>query len=220
MANLPGYCPSCGTIFSVPNIVGGGGNVRITMIGNVINCPNPKCGKTARLADGEFNINANEASLISGPPLTRTILNQLQNISNRAKAHEITPEEAVEQVAQIAPELGRVMERAITLGLPILSFLVALIALYLQYEGNRSSDEFETAALSLMARQTQAVEVLATSKKDEPNNRVDDKGSNPAKAKADKKSVTVKSPSKRRNHINDERRRKLIEQRKDFPRGR
>ncbi|UVK54927.1 hypothetical protein DBIPINDM_001407 [Mesorhizobium sp. AR02] len=218
MANMPGYCPSCGTIFAASNIVGGGGNARITMIGNVTTCPNPRCGKPARLADGEFNINADDVSLVSGPPLTRAILEQLQDIARQAQAEEITPQEAVHRAAQIDPALGQLMSRFLRLGLSALAFLVPLIALYIQREDSKASAQFYKAALEVLTRQAEAAE--KTSKEVERSNRIEPKGEAPAKAKADKKPVTVKGPSKRRHQVNKERRRKLIAERKDFPRGR
>ncbi|RUU85558.1 hypothetical protein EOB59_31730 [Mesorhizobium sp. M7A.F.Ca.MR.176.00.0.0] len=215
------FCPVHG-IFPAFGTVGisGGGTIEISHC--VVDCPHPKCGRECEILPGEYTAKEDGKpwEYKVGSSISPEALNALRGIVERIQRNELTPEEAVEQVAQVAPKLGRLMERSITMGLPVLSFLVALIALYLQYEGNRSSDEFETAALDLMARQTKAVEVLVTSKNDERKNRVDDKGRSPTKAKTGKKPVAVKSPSKRRNHVNDERRRKLVQQRKDFPRGR
>ncbi|HEY4192469.1 MAG TPA: hypothetical protein VGM46_07465 [Mesorhizobium sp.] len=171
----------------------------------------------AKLVDGVFNTRGGELEMVSGPPISRAILHKLEEIARRAKAHEITPEDAVKQAAEVAPVLGRIMGRFMVLGLPILTLLIALISLYLQYEGNRSSDEFESDALQLLERQVHAVELLAASANKEPENGVTKKSSGPTKVTPKKKPVVIKTPSKRRKNVNNARRQQHVEHKKSFP---
>lgn len=151
MAEVPCYCPHCGTIFAATNIIGGGDGYPATVhfVDSRTNCPN--CGKWANIVDGEFILADDTLSLRSGPPLSRAIVDQLQRIAERVRDAEITPQQAVEEAAQIDPALGSLFAKYVVFGLPI---LLAILTLWQQHQGNVSSSEASAAMLAEMQKQT------------------------------------------------------------------
>jgi hypothetical protein len=218
MPSIPGYCPHCGAVFDGRGGIHIGNSTGVVTSGNRMTCP--RCGRLANLVDGTFNAKDKKLELVSGPPLTRAVIGKLEEIARQAKAHEITAEEAVKQIAEVDPVLGRLISRYMVTGLPLLALIVSIIALYLQYQGNIASDEFERKALLLMERQVQATEMLSGSKHQQSDSSVNQKGEGPSEAQANQKSMAVKRPSHRRKDVNAARRKAHIERRRAFPRHR
>jgi hypothetical protein len=54
----------------------------------------------ANLVDGTFNTNGDKLEMVSGPPLTKAILEALSLLAERVQNHEITPIEAVAEAAE------------------------------------------------------------------------------------------------------------------------
>jgi predicted RNA-binding Zn-ribbon protein involved in translation (DUF1610 family) len=215
MPSVPAYCSHCGQIFD------GSGGIHISncadirLIGNRMTCPN--CGHLARIVDGTFSETGNGLELVDGPELTRLILDHFRNIATRAQTKEITPQEAILEATQLNPKLGRLMELFIQIGLPALAVLISLVGLYLQYEGGVSTDEFEARAIQLLERQVQISQTLADSKRVSPDDSVQCQRDKRTESKDRKKSVSLRSASKRRKIVNDERRKQHAERRKLFP---
>jgi hypothetical protein len=214
MASVPGYCPHCGHIFDGRGGIHIEGGSNITFIGNSVTCPN--CGRMANLVDGTFNERGHGLELVSGPPLTRAILEQLQEIARKARTSEITPEAALKQIEAIDPSLGGLLRRVPYVQL--LSVMLSLIALYIAFEGNRSSSEFQNEAINLLRRQTDAVEIIAGRSIQERDSGGETGRDRNAEAETLKKRMALKSPSKRRAEVNKERRDALKRRRLAFPR--
>ena len=158
----------------------------ISMSGSVTDCP--RCGATARFADGIFSeYGRGRLEIISGPAETREIFQQLYGVAQKARSGEISKQEAINQARAIDPRLGGIVERFLLLGLPALAVLASLIGVYLQFQGNRSTAEFEREALRLLERQTLAIEqmILSSGSQNEVQPDLDREGHDPAKPKAD-----------------------------------
>ncbi|TPJ53219.1 hypothetical protein [Mesorhizobium sp. B2-7-1] len=183
---------------------------------NRTNCPH--CGAMSEILPGRYEMNGDQMNVELDSSISPAALSALRELIEKLQRSEITPQEAVLQASGINPSLGRLVERFLTMGIPTLALLISLISLHIQREDSKASGEFYRQAIELLERQIETTGSI--SKQIERSSRVKPKGDRPAKAKADKKPVTVKSPSKRRQEVSKERRRKLIEARKDFPRGR
>lgn len=179
------------------------------------NCP--QCGTMSEILPGRYEMDGDRMNVDFDSSISPAALSALRDLIKKLQRSEITPQEAVLQASGISPSLGRLVEQFLTMGLPTLALLISLISLHLQREDSKGSDEFYRQAIELLERQVETTGSI--SKQIERSNSVKPKGERPAKAKANKKPVTVKAPSKRRNEVNKERRRKLIEARKEFPRG-
>ncbi len=219
MAAIPGYCTHCGHIFEGQGEIQIEHSFDVTLSDNRMTCP--KCGKLARLVDGTFNERGFGLELVAGPPLTRAILDKLQELARKAESQEISPEEIIEQSETIDPKLAGAL-RSVPLA-SVASILIALVALYLSYEGNRSSSEFQSEALSILKRQAVAVEDMAESSR-QPQEKLEgnlnSKRDRPANPESVTESPRVKSPSTRRRDVNKARRKSLKERRRMFPRRR
>ncbi|MER9398819.1 hypothetical protein NKI46_11880 [Mesorhizobium sp. M0615] len=209
------FCPVHGLFQALGAIqISGGASVRIT--NSMVSCP--RCGRDSEILPGTYTESNNQLKYLLDPSISPEALKALLDIAERLQRSEITPQEAVQQAAQIDPAFGGLIAKMFTFGLPTIALLVSLISLHLQREDGKETTQFYQQAIEALTRQVEAVENI--SKEVERGNRVKSKGDRPAKVEAAKKLVTVKPPSKRRHNVNDERRRKLIEHRKDFPRGR
>lgn len=167
--------------------------------------------------------------MISGPPLTRSILEQLQAIAQRAEAGEITPQQAVAEASQIDPRLGGLIERFTLVGLSAVAALCALIGLYLQdaqYELQKADSEIsadfydralklfeDQVALQERAEQARYVERLEQQKIDK---RIERKSRAPSMEKIKREAPTFKDLSKRRSDVNKKRRDELKRRRMMF----
>lgn len=214
MAHVPGFCRHCGHVFDGRGEISIENSTDITVVGGRTDCP--RCGREANLVDGTFSERGAGLELVTGPPLTRAILAQLQEVARQVEAKEITPEEAVTQVETLDPALGRLL-RKIPYGTAI-TILLALITLYVTYEGNRSSDSFQRELLNLLRQQPEAVEILAGRTVDPPRQTQEQAGKGYTQTETVKKVETSRAPSKRRRDVNKARRQELIERRRMFPR--
>ncbi len=214
MASIPGYCTHCGTVFEGRGGVHFEGSTNIRMIGNTMTCPG--CGRMANMVDGVFNERGEGLEIVSAPPITHAVIDRLRQIAEQTRRGEISPEEAVQQLGDVDPKLAAFFSKFHDMGLPYLSFFVALVALYLQISGSASEDEYQTRAIQMMERQTIAVETMARSHNVHNESRVKGQRERPATEKANRKLPTIKDPSQRRKHVRDKRAKALKERREAF----
>lgn len=235
MPTVPGYCSHCDLVFE------GVGGIQIENSTNVriTNCRMscPQCGRPAKLAEGTFNVRGDKFELLSGPPLTADILARLYDIAKRAQSSKITEKEAIREAKELNPVLGTLLERFLTLGLSALGTLLALIAVYMQHQSielqneslalqkesleiqkldSNASGDFYRDALDLLEKQTRNLNLPSGPQRTQK--RIDGKGDRLTKAETGKKPMVVKPKSKRRNDVNAQRRKELLERRKAFPR--
>ncbi|WP_306094989.1 hypothetical protein [Qipengyuania flava] len=148
MADLPATCPSCKIHFPVANPVAGNVRKQI-MMGNRATCP--KCGGLAIMHDGEFELRENQLIFIDGPPLTATVLKDLERIASKATAGELTADEILAEVAGVSPELAKKL-RSKGLGplvlIIILVWLVQSCTLNITVDINELIDQANGAAQS------------------------------------------------------------------------
>lgn len=215
MAELPGYCPSCGAVFKLPNIVGGSGTMTVTMTGNAVTCP--RCGRLARIGDGTYHVRNNKAEFVDGPPITKAVLAQLEEIARRATAQEISPALAVAEATRIDPRFGKLFERFLALGFTAFAAFLAFLAYQIQEQqydlqktDSVTSTQFYEKALELLDRQASSLE------NEQHNERVKRQRDAPSAQKTPKKPVAIKQPSKRRAEVNRERRAELKRRRMMF----
>lgn len=96
---FPAFCPSCGLIFSSPIAVG---NVTgLTLAGVRTNCP--RCGGTAELPDGTYDVTEDTIHVLAGSELTRNRMLRLSEILEAARAGEMTDDETIDAVADVSP---------------------------------------------------------------------------------------------------------------------
>lgn len=215
MASIPIYCTHCGAISDGAGGIHIEGSSRITLIGNTTTCP--RCGRPAKFVDGVFNERGNGLEIVSAPPITHAVIDRLRQIAEQARQGEITPEQAIEQVNQIDPRVGTLLERVLLLGLgaftAFLTFLMyqtQLDQLDLQKSDSQSSGQFQERVIDLLERQVSALEQENDPKGVKPQRRA------PAAEKANGKSPAVKRPSKRRSDVQKARKKALLERRMAF----
>ncbi|QDY99489.1 hypothetical protein FQ775_03380 [Nitratireductor mangrovi] len=191
MAGIPAYCTNrkCGAVF-VNNVINIKHSLNIRLSANFITrCP--RCGSEARLVNGTFNERGKGLEFVSGPPLTKAILEHLRDIAQKAQSGEITPQEAIAEAGKIDSRWARILERALKIGGAVGVF-AAIITLYIQW----SSYELQKADSAASAEFYKAA--LAILENVENGKGIDAESANPAKAKAKVKSVLVEGEQKAR----------------------
>jgi hypothetical protein len=99
----------------------------------------------AQIADGTYSRSGDRLRLDAGPLKTRTIIDELNRLAEKAKAEHLSTEEVLAELADISPDLAKKL-RAIgpwpTVGLVILLFwLVKSFSLDLRVDVNWLIDE-------------------------------------------------------------------------------
>jgi hypothetical protein len=212
MSALPAYCPKCHSIFPCHAIgIMEGVAVNLTSIGT--NCP--VCGfGGARVNDGVYRATKNAIEVLSGPDSTRIMMEALKALLERLAGAEITKDTALEEAAELSPKYAALLDAFYKLGFPPITLLIAIIAAYLQYEGNKSSSEDMKHILDAITEQT----IVLKDVMHKP--RIDGKRSGPSGKEAKGEASSDKNPSSRRTKVNQERRKRLKEHRCAFGQAR
>lgn len=208
MSAFPAYCPHCKSIFPFKGIALGEG-VSIGLENIVTNCP--VCGfGEARVSDGVYRATKDAIEVLAGPDNTRAMAEALKTITERLVGGQITHAEAAEKAAELSQKYAALLESCSKLGLPGIALLVSIIALYLQYEGNKSSSVDAKKLLDAVTEQTVVLKDLVRKYS------IDIKRSVPSGKISQEKALTVEGQPDRRAQVNNERRKKLQKRRKDF----
>jgi hypothetical protein len=103
----------------------------------------PVCGfEEAKVSDGVSRATKDAMELLSGPDATRWILELLKSLAEQVRSGNFDKAEAIQRANEAAaPKFAELFEVFASLGLTALALLVAIIGVYLQAEGNRSSSE-------------------------------------------------------------------------------
>lgn len=122
MVGVAGHCKRCGMAFALPSFNAGQVG-RISFANCMVNCP--KCGEMAEIADGEYVAGVDGYSLVSGPPLTRQIVDALKSVVEKAKAENLSAAEILGAVGEVDKNLAERLQQKH--GLPALVLLIVLI---------------------------------------------------------------------------------------------
>jgi hypothetical protein len=180
MPRVPAHCPKCGSIFPAPVEIGEGAFMSFSNVG--MTCP--VCGNpNAVVSEGLYTTANNAVRMLSGPDFSRQTLKIFQEITKQFTDGSISKDEAQRQARSISPQLESLFNKFSTFGMPALMLLIALISLYLQYEGNNSSSEDSKRLLDAVLSHPYSVQEL------QDKNRIDQKAQSPPESK------TVNEPS-------------------------
>jgi hypothetical protein len=212
MTALPAFCPRCKSIFPFRAIaIGAGAQVGLSNI--TTNCP--ACGfGGATVSDGVYRATQDAIELISGPDSTREILQALKTLAERLSSGQIDQAEAQKQAYELSPKFAATFDVFIKLGLPALALLIAMIGVYLQYEGNKSSGDDAKKILEAITEQTFSIKEM------KGKGGVKDNSSASPSKKSNIKAAPIKGPSCRRANVNRERRATLKKYREVFGQSR
>lgn len=99
--------------------------------GSSVSCP--RCGGRARVVDGVFNeLGKGRLEIVSAPAETRAIFEQLYGVAKRASNGELTPQQAIQEVAKFEPRAVPIFERALHLGLTAFMALLTILMYQIQ----------------------------------------------------------------------------------------
>jgi hypothetical protein len=213
MTDFPAYCPNCKSIFPFRGFRIEEANVKVTFIDSKTTCP--ICGNLeAKISDGTYQANSTAIQVLSAPESTLAIIEAFRLLAEQAASGQISKTEAIQKANDLSPKYAALIDQFAKLGLPGLALLVAIIALYLQFEGNKSSSEDSKKILDAITGQT----LVLKDKHYEPH--IDQKGGGPAYKEPKQKLSAGKRPSGRRSDVNKERRKALKSRRDAFGRTR
>jgi hypothetical protein len=128
---MPGpavYCHFCGTIFESRafSIKPGVSNVTFTGLGEI--CAN--CGMPAQIVDGTFDVSKEGIlSLISGPPLSKAVVEQLGKLLNKVVTGEVSKDRLQEEADLIDPDLGKIVKVVKSKGLGLATLILLFMFL-------------------------------------------------------------------------------------------
>ena len=133
-------CKNCGLVFKSRMFsFKGSTNVTISDVGE----PCPNCGYTASLLDGTFDFDENgNAVLVSGPPLTSTIVKALKDLVLKAKQENFTPQKFIEEANSISPEAGSNLAKLVPNSFAdIIAFFVLILSVLTYIENKQTKPE-------------------------------------------------------------------------------
>lgn len=138
---LPSFCPSCKATFASRNYRFSG--AYFNLWGNEDTCA--QCGfEHAKLAEGIFDLTAATAKALTAPDITHAMLAAIARIAQDTISGDLSAEDAQQRLQAIYPQLASVWARATELGSTVSTWVIigiSVLALYLQYEGNRLQSE-------------------------------------------------------------------------------
>jgi hypothetical protein len=155
-AALPVFCPSCKTIFPSQNYVLGGQYWQSW--GNKEQCI--ECGYAeAEVAEGIFDLTKEIVRILSAPDFTHLMLRQVAQIAEDIAKSQITPEEGVKRFENVSPSLGKIVRRALQIGVSaimLVSAAAGIASMYLAKEQTQLAREQTQIARDGLALQKEA----------------------------------------------------------------
>ena len=130
MATIPAYCPHCGAVFGITNLIGGDGNVGSIIITNMtVVCPS--CRLNAGPLPGIFGMENGTIVLREGPSFTRAVMERLRSemtaLSKDIETGATTPAEALELLQPLFPQPIRDFVERLPAGSKTAALVFALI---------------------------------------------------------------------------------------------
>jgi hypothetical protein len=209
---IPAFCPNCRSIFPVRGIEIRKG-VRVGFWNSKTNCP--VCGfEEAAISNGVYGVIDTAVEVLHGSGQTRAMAEALKLLAEQIIAGQISNNDAVKKAEEISPRYASLLDSFSKFGLSGLALLVAIITMYLQFEGNRSSSEDEKKIVNAIVEQTFVLKDI------NDKQRIDTKGAAPPDKKSEGKSATANDPSHRRTKVNKDRRDDLKDRRREFGQSR
>ncbi len=141
MTLIPAVCKTCGLSFSA-NFVHIGRGAHVSFSDSKVSCP--RCRSLADIQDGTYNYLGHVISAFTGA--TQEQLKRFQEIATAAAAGHLSEAQANRQAEIIHIGFGHVISLALQWGIPAL--LVAIIALYLQWQDSLESSQSSERMLS------------------------------------------------------------------------
>lgn len=133
MAAIPALCPN-GHLFTVPNFIGG--SVQgLRMSGNTTTCP--RCGARAAMADGEFDMQDDVLTFVTGPEWSRQLIEyfRIQIRENPPTSAEALAQELADSGDPLMIRLAQwVREHRDAL---VIGVLLAVVSVVLQVAADR-----------------------------------------------------------------------------------
>ena len=130
-----------------------GAGSRVEFENSKTNCP--LCGfKEARIPDGLYQANTTAIQVLLSPGNSQELIEAFQKLARRVATGQISSDQGIKEAGSLSPRFAEVMEKFAKLGLPGLALLLAIVTLYLQYEGNKSSSEALNNILTAITEQT------------------------------------------------------------------
>ena len=205
--DVPAFCRKCQTIF--PSGVRIGANVADANVhSNLSTCPT--CEAPASVASRLLGATTDAIGVISGPDSTPAMIEAFQAVTEKLRTGEITTQKAIKQAEVIEPRYGEIIDAFASQGLNALPMLGGMLSLYLRWEGNKSSSEFQEELLEAVTKQTFVPKHISE------NGRIQNKSPAPAKEKTKSKLPAIKDGPHRRVQARKKRRQNLIQRRREF----
>ncbi len=205
--DVPAVCPNCETIF--PSGVRIGCTVADAKLhSNLSNCPT--CEAPATVASGLFVATTDAIAVISRPDSTRAMIEAFQAVTEKLRTGAITKQAAIKQAQAIGPRYAEIIDSFASQGLSALAVLAGMLSLYLRWEGNKSSSEFEEEFLEAVTKQTFVPKDISDRES------IQTKSAGPANEKTKSKSPAIKGRRHRRLEVRKECRQNLIQRRREF----
>lgn len=219
MPSVPAYCARCDLVFTPAGGIRIENSFDVTMTDNIVTCP--QCRRPAKFIEGRFNFVEDRIELVSGPPITRNILDRLGNLVRQAESGKISKQELASRAAELHEGLGAAIAYLVTRYPKTLLFVVALVSML-----KACNPEVKLDLNRLVEQVVQTVEYnerleASDAKGKDVQNEQSASHPEPSKHGASSKQDQIahaKTPSSRRRDVNRKRRADLVERRKAFPR--
>ncbi len=105
MANVPVVCDTCGTLFLMPNIIGGSGTMNVEFVGSSAG-PCPICGGSGHIPDGVYRFVGDTIELLQAPERTVSELQRLARLFRTASQRGADLQEVRSTVEREFPGWG------------------------------------------------------------------------------------------------------------------
>ncbi|RDK82540.1 SEC-C metal-binding domain-containing protein [Marinirhabdus gelatinilytica] len=162
MNGVIAYCENkkCGTIFSVPNLIGGPGSANIEFKNTRLG-PCPNCGSSGLVPDGVYEYFDKAISFVRGPKESVEKLLELKQLILGFKENPKSKDEIVKEVQKISPNYAQTIQKAPDIDIhkwiaTILAILTAAILVQQTYFKG-SDDEIKDKVIEQLLNQNKTL---------------------------------------------------------------
>ena len=108
---IPAVCRTCGTVFGMPNLIGGNA-MDLTLTGIGIG-PCPNCGGSGDVPDGVYNLRDDTLEVIQSAGIPPNVLQGIVRMLESLQQGQASKDQVLAEVAREAPALRDTVERAL-----------------------------------------------------------------------------------------------------------